>query len=87
MLLEMLHSCSPMTNKKNTLESVKRERGCIRILVATIAFGIGVDFKQVYRTIHYGPGKNVEAYMQERDRDGKQKNSLLVVSEFSVNTW
>lgn len=26
-LLEMLHSCSPMTNKENILESFKCERG------------------------------------------------------------
>jgi len=84
-LLEMLHSCSPMTNKENILESFKLDRGCIRILVATIAFGMGVDCKQVYRTVHFGPAKNVEAYMQESGRagrDGKQSIAFLLYQSF-----
>ena len=86
-LLEMLHSCSPMTNKENILESFKSERGCIRILVATIAFGMGVDCKQVYRTVHFGPSKNVEAYMQESGRagrDGKQSIAYLLYQSFQL---
>ena len=37
----------------------------IRILVATIAFGMGINCKAVHRIIHYGPSKNVEAFVQE----------------------
>ena len=73
-LLQMLHSCIPMTNKEDILESFKCERGCIGILVATIAFRMGVDCKQVYRTVHFGPAKNVEAYMQESGRAGRDSN-------------
>ncbi|XP_068689653.1 uncharacterized protein [Montipora foliosa] len=54
-LLEMLHSCTPATNKQHILESFQSDTGCIRILVATIAFGMGVDCKQVHRTVHFGP--------------------------------
>ena len=80
-LLEMLHSCTPATNKQHILESFQSDTGCIRILVATIAFGMGVDCKQVHRTVHFGPAKNVEAYMQESGRagrDGKQSTAYLL---------
>ena len=40
-LVEMLHSCTPATNKKNILSSFQHEDGIIRVLVATIAFGMG----------------------------------------------
>ena len=42
-LLEMLHSCSPPSNKEAVLKSFQDPKGVIRILVATIAFGMGGD--------------------------------------------
>lgn len=80
-LMEMLHSCSPQSNKEQILASFQSDEGSIRILVATIAFGMGVDCKQVHRTIHFGPAKNVECYMQESGRagrDGAQSTSFLL---------
>ena len=54
-LVEMLHSCTPSANKENILGSFADEKGIIRVLVATIAFGMGVDCKAFYRVIHFGP--------------------------------
>ena len=74
-VIEMLYSCTPASNKENILQ------GYIRILVATIAFGMGVDCKEVYRTIHFGPAKNKECYMQESGRagrDGKHSTTYLL---------
>ena len=42
--------------------------GTIQLLIGTIAFGMGVNCKGVHRVIHYGPAKNVEAYIQETGR-------------------
>ena len=81
-LLEMLHSCTPNSNKENILQSFQMEDGCIRVLVATIALGMGVDCKKVNRTIHFGPAKNVEAFMQESGRagrDGTQSTAYMLV--------
>ena len=81
-LLEMLHSCSPPSNKEAVLKSRNQDpKGVIRILVATIAFGIGVDCRAVHRTIHFGPSKNLEAFVQESGRagrDGKSSVSYLL---------
>ena len=80
-VIEMLHSCTPASNKENILQSFQKQQGCVRILVATIAFGMGVDCKEVYRTIHFGPAKNVECYIQESGRagrDGKQSTAYLL---------
>lgn len=70
-VLEMLHSCTPVSNKINILDSFEKEDGCIKVFVATIAFGMGVDCKKVYQTIHFGPAKNIESYMQESGRCGR----------------
>ena len=45
-LVEMLHSCTPAANKQNILHSFQSEGGSIRLLIATIAFGMGVDCKR-----------------------------------------
>ena len=41
-LLEMLHSCYPPSNKEAVLKSFQDPKGVIRILVATIAFGMPI---------------------------------------------
>ena len=86
-LLEMLHSCTPSPNKENILQSFQMEDGCIRVLVATIAFGMGVDCKKVNRTIHFGPAKNVEAFIQESGRagrDGIQSTAYMLYQSFQL---
>ncbi|EDO47450.1 predicted protein [Nematostella vectensis] len=45
--LEMLHSCTPKENKDAILESFKRLDGHVQVLVATIAFGMGIDCKGI----------------------------------------
>ena len=77
----MLYSCSPPSNKEAVLKSFQDPKGVIRILVATIAFGMGVDCRAVHRAIHFGPSKNLEAFTQESGRagrDGKPSVSYLL---------
>ncbi|XP_022777911.1 mediator of RNA polymerase II transcription subunit 34-like [Stylophora pistillata] len=69
-MLEMLHSCTPVANKNTIMESFSTEAGKIRVLVATIAFGMGVNCKAVSRVVHFGPAKNIESYAQETGRAG-----------------
>lgn len=59
-LVEMFHSCTPEANKNSILESFQQEHGAVGLLIATIAFGMGVDCKGVKTIIHYGPSKNLE---------------------------
>ncbi|XP_022791375.1 mediator of RNA polymerase II transcription subunit 34-like isoform X1 [Stylophora pistillata] len=70
-MLEMLHSCTPVANKNTIMESFSTEAGKIRVLVATIAFGMGVNCKAVSRVVHFGPAKNIESYAQETGRAGR----------------
>ena len=80
-LLEVLHSCSPLPTKRHFSNHFKTQ-WVIKILVATIAFGIGEDSRAVHQTIHFGSSKNLEAFIQESGRDGKPSVSCLLYHGF-----
>ena len=46
-IVEMLHSRSYELNKEEILKSSGDSNGCIRVLIGTIAFGMGIDCKDV----------------------------------------
>lgn len=79
--VEMLHSCTPEENKNNILTSFQDLNGTVRVLVATMAFGTGVNCKGVRTVVHFGPSKNIEAYVQEcgrAGRDGQPSHTWLL---------
>ena len=71
-MVEMLHSNTPQGVKQHVMDMFSDSDSHLRILVATIAYGMGVNCKNVTRVIHFGPSSTVEAYVQESGRCGRQ---------------
>jgi ATP-dependent DNA helicase RecQ len=44
---------------------------CLRLVIATIAFGIGIDCPEIRQVIHFGIPQNVETYAQQTGRAGR----------------
>ena len=59
-IVDMFHAGTPNTVKQHIAEQTVSETGVTRILIATIAYGMGVNCKQVRRIVHFGPSKSIE---------------------------
>jgi ATP-dependent DNA helicase RecQ len=74
--VEMFHSRIDELNRDHILESMGKPDGSVRVLIATIAYGMGIDCKNVTTVIHYGPSYNLETYMQESGRAGRSNRQM-----------
>lgn len=71
-------SAKPYHGKMNKQEKSENQdafiNGDIQIMVATSAFGMGVDKKDVGMVIHYEISDSLENYIQEAGRAGRDEN-------------
>lgn len=79
-IVEMFHSRIDKLNREQILESMGKPDGTVRVLIATIAYGMGIDCKDVRVVIHYGPSRNLETYLQESGRAGRNSSTQLCKS-------
>ena len=68
--VEMFHSPIDILNRKHILYSMGILEGSVRVQIATIAYGMDIDCKDVKVVIHYGPPYNLVSYLQESGKAG-----------------
>ncbi|KAH3771969.1 hypothetical protein DPMN_173300 [Dreissena polymorpha] len=61
--------------KKHIVETVQTERSTIRLIIASVALGMGADLRHVKRVIHAGPPTSLESKfsLYTRDRQSRKK--------------
>ena len=53
-LIAMYHANTPSHNKEVIFHSMQKPDGVVRVVFATVALGMGVNFTSLNKTIHYG---------------------------------
>lgn len=80
-LVDMYTRCTEACVKEDILQSFCHPEGKLRVIIGTIAFGMGIDCPDVRQTVHWGLSSDVESYVQETGhagRDGFLSCSLLL---------
>ena len=80
MLIGVYHAKTLQHHKERVSASLFEDEGVCRVVFASTALGMGVNLSDVRQVIHYGPPRQVDDFVQEigrAGRDGKPAKSLL----------
>ena len=78
-LIDMFTACIHPDVKNSILASFTTAQSTLRIVVATIAFGMGLDCPNIRRIIHLGPPNDIESYLQETGRAGRDNQPAKAI--------
>lgn len=66
---DVYHAAISLKKRRTVLDDFTKDR--LKVIVATVAFGMGIDKPDVRCVVHYGASKNIESYYQEVGRAGR----------------
>ena len=78
-LIEMYTRVLPPEKKDEVLHSFSTIKGKLRLVIATTAFGMGVDCQDIVRVMHWGAPATTEEYIQESGRSGRNGEPAIAV--------
>ncbi|CAC5365389.1 unnamed protein product [Mytilus coruscus] len=86
--IAMFHRSTAEANKVHVMSEFPKLDSKVRVVFATIAFGMGVDIADVEQIIHWGVPRGLEQFTQESGRagrDGRHALSVVYFSSFDIS--
>lgn len=83
-LFDYFTSATHASVKDGVLKAFLQPGSPLRIVIATIAFGMGVDTPDIRYVIHWGPPEDIEQYVQatgRAGRDGTISHAVMLYSK------
>ena len=77
-VVDMFHSCTDPKVKANIMKSFCSPSH-LRVIIATTAFGMGVDCADIHQIVHLTPPDSVESYIQETGRARRDGTNSVAV--------
>ena len=71
--------CTALEVRQNILKSCTEPEGNVQLIFATVTFAMGLDSPNVRRVIHWSPPDNMEMYMQESGRGGRDRKPSMAL--------
>ena len=81
--VDMFCKCTDVSVKESIISSFCDPTSLLRVVMATIAFGMGLDSQCVRQVIHWGPSSQLEDYVQETGRGGRDGGLSLAILYFA----
>mgnify|MGYP003890846633 CR=1 FL=1 len=77
--IEMYHGSTDDDSKQRILNNFKPNDAILKVLVCTVAFGMGVSIPDIDAVIHWGAPKNILCYWQEVGRAGRSNQHAIAL--------
>ena len=78
-LVDMFTSITDPPVKESILAFFQSTDSHLRIVISTVAFGMGVDCSNVHQVVHFGPPDDTESYIQETGQAGRDGCASLAL--------
>ena len=78
-VVDIYTHCTHPTVKVKILEQFTSPHSSLRVVIATVAFGMGVNCPDVRQIIHWGVPEDTEMYIQESGRAGRDGKLACVL--------
>lgn len=77
---------SPLIRELRT-DGIKSKRTTLHLVFATVAFSMGLDSPNVCRIVHWSPPDNLDMYIQETGRAGRDGEDAIVLFIINPNKF
>lgn len=87
-LFSQFHAQYPENERTRIVRSLVEGVSTVRVLFVTVAFGIGIDVKDIRQVIHIGVPYTVEEYFQEAGRcgrDGFPSKAVVYFNSYDIS--